>query len=193
MSFDLNSAETGGGTSEPMPDGTVVRAVMNIQPGGSGDGGWLTTSSKTGNLYLNVEWTVISAPYAKRKFWDMLHFTEKSLPISMRNMRAIVEANYGISPSDMSDAAVAKRRCGFPELQGMEACMLLKIEVDDKGQYPDKNRPSAYLTPGERKYIPRDGAAPAAAPASAPASAPVNGYASQQPAAAQTNKPIWAA
>ena len=184
MSFDLNSAETGGGSSEPMPDGAVVRAVMNIRPGGEGDGGWLKMSSK-GNLFLDVEWTVISAPYAKRKFWDMMHFTEKSVPISLRHMRAIVEANYGISPSDMSDAAVAKRRCGFPELQGMEACMLLKIEVDAEGKYPDKNRPAAFLTPGERKYIARDGAAPAAS-APRPQAAP-------QPATAQVVKPIWAA
>lgn len=156
MSFDLNSAETGGGSSEPMPDGTVVRAVMNIRPGGEGDGGWMKKSN-AGNPMLDVEWTVVSGPYAKRKVWDYMHFTEKSLPISMRNMRAIVEANYGILPADMSDAAVAKRRCGFADLQGMEACILLSIEKDASGQYADKNRPKAFLTPGESKYIARDG------------------------------------
>ena len=186
MSFDLNSAETGGGqgSSEPMPDGTVVRAVMNIRPGGEGDGGWMKLSG-AGNPMLDVEWTVISGPYAKRKVWDYMHFTEKSLPISMRHLRAIVEANYGILPADMSDAAVAKRRCGFAELQGMEACLMLSIEKDAKGQYPDKNRPKAFLTPGESKYIARDGAAPAPS-AARPQAAP-------QPAAAQVAKPIWAA
>lgn len=179
MSFDLNSAETGN-TTDLLPDGTVARAIMKIRPGAAGDDGWLTMSSK-GGLFLDVEWTLVSGPHAKRKIWDKMHMTEKGLPITTRNLRAIVESHYGISPTDMSDAAVAKRRIGFDGLQGMEACILIGIEKDRDGQWPDKNRPKAFLTPGEGKYIPREGGVPAAATTPRP-QAPSTAGAAQKPA-----------
>jgi hypothetical protein len=177
MSFDLNAAETGNST-DLIPEGTVARAILNIRAGGEGDGGWLKMS-KGGGLMIDTEWTILSGPFAKRKVWRYMSLSEKAYPITMRQLRAVVEGNYGILPEDMSDAAQAKRRCGFPELQGMEACIMISIEKSVG--YDDKNGIKAILTPGESKYIARDGAAPAPSTQAAP------------PPTAGVAKPSWAA
>ena len=197
MSFDFNTAETGGksgGSSELMPIGTVARAILTITPGGDGDGGWLTKAS-TGIMMLSVEWVITEGRYARRRVWDYMHLSEKGQPITMRALRAVIEGHHGIMPTDMSEAAQAKRRINdFSELNGLEACILIGVKTDPKGQYPDKNRVTAVLAPGESKYIGSGGAVviPMAGHSTGHAPAQAPSFAAPPPAASSGVKPIWA-
>lgn len=185
--FDLNAAETGGGGSDLIPDGTVARAILTIRPGGAGDGGWLKTSS-TGGLMIDTEWTITEGKYAKRKVWSYMSLSEKASPITMRSLRAAIEGHHGIKPDDMSEAAQAKRRVSLGELNGIEACILIGVEPPANG-YEAKNKIKAVIAPGETKYLARGQAAPAA-----PAAASVAAFAPPPAAApaAAANKPQWA-
>ena len=189
--FDLNHAETGGGGGDLIPDGTVARAILTIRPGGSGEGGWLKTSS-TGGLMLDTEWTITDGKFAKRKVWSYMSLSEKAAPITMRSLRAAIEGHHGIKPDDMSEAAQAKRRVAIADLNGIEACILIGVEPPQNG-YDAKNKIKAVIAPGEGKYIGRGaspmlagptGAGNVAAFAPAPAAAPA--------APAGAAKPAWA-
>lgn len=185
--FDLNSAETGGGQGDLIPDGTVARAILTIRPGGSGDGGWLKTSS-TGGLMIDTEWTIVDGKYAKRKVWSYMSLSEKAAPITMRSLRAAIEGHHGIKPDDMSEAAQAKRRVSLPDLNGIEACILIGVEPPQNG-YDAKNKIKAIIAPGESKYLARGQAAPAA-PTGNVATFQAPPAQSAQPAG--TAKPAWA-
>lgn len=197
--FDLNGAETGGGQGDLIPDGTVARAILTIRPGGSGDGGWLKTSS-TGGLMLDTEWTIAEGPFAKRKVWSYMSLSEKAAPITMRSLRAAIEGHHGIRPDDMSEAAQAKRRVSIDQLNGIEACILIGVEPPQNG-YEAKNKIKAVIAPGEGKYVARGQAAPGTlqhaaanvAAFQAPA-APAFAAAPPQaaPAPAGGAKPAWA-
>lgn len=191
--FDLNSAETGGGQGDLIPDGTVARAILTIRPGGAGEGGWLKTSS-TGGLMIDTEWTIVDGKYAKRKVWSYMSLSEKAAPITMRSLRAAVEGHHGIKPDDMSEAAQAKRRVSLPDLNGIEACILIGVEPPQNG-YEAKNKIKAVIAPGESKYLARGQAAPAAVAGNVAAfQAPGAPQFAPPPASAPpaANKPAWA-
>jgi len=196
--FDLNEAEasTGATSGEPIPDGTVARAVLAIRPGGAGDGGWCKTS-KAGDLMLDCEFTLADGPFARRKVWTNMMVTgsEKAVAITKRHLRAIVEGHHGLRPDDLSEAAQAKRRVQIADLTGMECCILIGIETQPG--YAPKNTLKAVIAPGEGKFIGKAasaplGEAPQARPANvAPFAAPP---ASAAPAPAQSpaGRPAWA-
>ena len=192
MSFiDFNTADTGGGPqgNSLIPDNTVARAILTIRPGGAGDGGIMKMGPA--GLMFDAEFTITEGPYAKRKVWKYMSMSEKAAPITMRQLRAVIEGHYGILPTDMSEAAQAKRKCTAEQLSGMECCILIGVEAAT-GQYEAKNTLKAVISPGEQKYIGRGQAAPAApagnvAAFHAPASAPV----APAPAAGAA-KPAWA-
>lgn len=191
--FDLNSAETGGGQGDLIPEGTVARAILTIRPGGAGEGGWLKTSS-TGGLMLDAEWTITEGTFAKRKVWSYMSLSEKAAPITMRSLRAAIEGHHGIKPDDMSEAAQAKRRVAIADLSGIEACILIGIEPPANG-YEAKNKIKAVIAPGETKYLARGQAAPAAVAGNVAAfQAPAAPQFAPPPASAPpaANKPTWA-
>lgn len=188
--FDLNSAETGGGQGDLIPDGTVARAILTIRPGGSGEGGWMKTSS-TGGLMLDTEWTISEGPYAKRKVWSYMSLSEKAAPITMRSLRAAVEGHHGIRPDDMSEGAQAKRRVSLEQLSGIEACILIGIEPPQNG-YEAKNKLKAVLAPGESKYIGRGGSPMLAGPTGAGNVATFQAPPPPPAAPAGAAKPAWA-
>lgn len=188
--FDLNNAETGGGQGELIPDGTVARAILTIRPGGSGEGGWLKTSS-TGGLMIDTEWTIVAGPFAKRKVWSYMSLSEKAAPITMRSLRAAVEGHHGIKPDDMSEAAQAKRRVSLPDLNGIEACILIGVEPPQNG-YEAKNKIKAVIAPGEGKYIGRGASPMLAGPTGAANAAAFQAPPAQSTPPAGGAKPAWA-
>ena len=196
--FDLNSAEVNsggqGGGGGLIPENTVARAILTIRPGQAGDGGWLKQSS-TGNLMLDTEWTITEGPYARRKIWRYMSLSEKAAPITMRQLRAAIEGNFGIRPDDMSEAAQAKRRVSIDQLNGIEACIMVGVEPASAG-YEAKNTIKAVLAPGESKYVARGQVAPAAPHAAPVASISNPARAATPPAASAAapaaNKPAWA-
>jgi len=190
MAFlDLNTAEasTGSSSSDPIPDGTVARAILTIRPGGAGEGGWLK-AAKTGALMIDAEWTITTGPHAKRKVWRNMMMTgnEVAVGITMRQLRAAIEGHFGIKPDDMSEAAQTKRRATFEQLNGLEACVLIAIEKQEG--YEARNTIKAVIAPGESKFL-GAGQAPSAAPAAANF---VSFSAPPAAAASGGNKPAWA-
>lgn len=188
--LDLNTADaSSGGSGDLIPENTVARAILTLRPGGAGEGGWLK-QAKTGALMIDAEWTITTAPYAKRKVWRNMMMTgnETAVGISMRQLRAAIEGHYGIKPDDMSEAAQAKRRATFEQLNGIEACILIGVEAQPG--YEARNTIKAVLAPGESKFI-----AAGAAPVAAPTMASVPSFAAPAPAKAApvaSNKPAWA-
>ena len=70
-------------------------------------------------MALDVEFTVVEGPFAKRKFWGLFTLEgvsdghQKAADISASRLRAILESARGIRPDDESDAAKAGRRMNW--------------------------------------------------------------------------------
>lgn len=194
MSFiDFNMAETGGGQqgNTLIPDNTVARAILTIRPGGAGDGGMMKTGPS--GLMFDAEFTITEGPYAKRKIWKYMSMSEKAAPITMRQLRAVIEGHHGILPTDMSEAAQAKRKCSAEQLSGMECCILIGVEAAT-AQYEAKNTLKAVIAPGEAKYIGRGASPMLAGPTGAGNVASFQAPAAPAPAPAPAGaaKPAWA-
>ena len=68
-------------------------------------------------------------------------------------IRAILESAKGINPKDMSEIAVAARKINsFDELNNLDVVIKIGIEHDKSGQYQDKNRVIAIITPEHFAY-----------------------------------------
>ena len=68
-------------------------------------------------------------------------------------IRAILESAKGINPKDMSEIAVAARQINsFDELNNLDVVIKIGIEHDKSGQYQDKNRVIAIITPEHFAY-----------------------------------------
>lgn len=159
--FNFNDAEKQSG-GELIPDGVIVPVVMNIKPGGVGEGGWLTASKSSDAEMLNCELTVCDGPYAKRKIFTNMTVSGGSLNdkgeskggnITRSTLRAILESARNINPNDMSEDAINKRTIsGFGDLNGIVFLMKVGIEKDKTGQYADKNKIKTIITPDMRQY-----------------------------------------
>lgn len=161
MSYDFNSAEKQS-SMDLIPVGSIVPLVMTIRPGGSGDGGWLKASNSSDAQMLDCEFTVAEGPYAKRKLWQYLvlsggkqneHGESIAGGITRSTLRAILESARDIKPDDHSDAAVNARRInGWQDFCGLTFVAKIGIEKDKTGQYQDKNRIQAVITPDMKNY-----------------------------------------
>ena len=210
MSFDFNfnTAEKQSG-GELIPDGVIVPVVMNIRPGGVGEGGWLTSSKSSDAEMLDCELTVCDGPYTKRKIFTYMTVSGGKLNdkgesiggnITRSTLRAILESARNINPNDMSEAADEKRRVmGFGDFNGVVFLMKVGIEKDKTGKYSDKNKIKAIITPDMKQYAegftkekpseaPQQGPsfgggfAPASQPAAAPAFGGAAAASAQAPA-----------
>jgi hypothetical protein len=207
--FDFNNAEQQQG-GELIPAKTLCKVVLAIRPGGHGDQGWLTKSD-SGFEYLNLEATVASSPYAKKKIFQNAGVGgptdghQKAAQITRSLLRAMLESARGIDPKDESDAARQARQVnGWQDFQGLEFAIEVGIEKDKTGQYPDKNKIQKVLTPDHSKYqqvmagetIVPEGAAKAQSTPSAPQQQQTPAWASSKPEQQpqQTGNPIpaWA-
>jgi len=133
MAVDLNQAEEQGSGAGPIPEDSVVIVVAEIRPPKAGKEGTthplFCKSSSSGYEFLDFEFTVVSTKFKDRKVWQnyMLSFvgtaTEKSnqaISISMRTLRAMVEAARKIHPKDATAPATTARIINdFSDLNGM--------------------------------------------------------------------------
>jgi hypothetical protein len=176
--LDFNDADNQR-SGDLIPNGTMCKLIMSIRPGGEpSSGGWLTPSKDTDALYINAEFTVSDGPFARRKLWQNLVMSGGKVNdkgesiaanISRATLRAILESARGILPTDMSEAAQAKRRVrGFEEFDGMEFVAKIGVEKGKDG-YQDKNRIAAVTTPDKKEYQQVMSGVYAPAPAAAPA------------------------
>ena len=69
-------------------------------------------------------------------------------------IRAILESAKGINPKDVSEIAVAARQISsFDELNNLDVIIKIGVEHDKSGQYQDKNRVIAIITPDNFAYV----------------------------------------
>lgn len=178
--YDLNQAETGS-VFDLLPDGTVARAVLVLNKGGHGEGGWCK-QSKAGDLMLDCKWVISAGKHAKRHVFEnmLISGSEKAVAITMKNLRALIEGHLGLDPNDMSDAARQARMIpSLGAVNGLEGCILIGIEKGTDG-HPDKNRVKAVIAPGAGNYL-KPGEIQQNPP-TATTTAPVQGYGQTQQA-----------
>lgn len=185
---DFNDAKQ---TSNIIPKGTLAKVRVTIRPGGHDDPsqGWTggyATRGTTGSVYLNIEYTVLEGPFAKRKVFGMIGLYSAKGP-DWANMgrgltRAILNSARGIADKDNSPQAQAARRIsGFGDLDGLEFIARIDVGTDSNGD--DKNDIRTAVTPDHREYAALMGSV-AATPAAA---------SSQFPATPATGgRPAWA-
>ena len=173
-------------TFDVIPDGTIADLQLRIRPGNAGEGG-LFKRSKTGEAEgLDAELTVLEGQYAKRKFWSYMitsgttdgHATAGD--ITGRRLRAILESARGIKPTDVSEAAKAKRVAEYADFDGIRFVAKIGVEPASE-QYKAKNILAEVITPDRKEWHPVEQVAQAK-----PAHAPTQ-------ATAPIAKPQWAA
>src|SRR3954468_14942613 len=153
MPIDFSDAATQSGNTL-IPKNTIARLHLSIRPGGHGEGGWLRMNKAGNALMLDCEFTVAEGEYARRKFWGLFTVDgetegqQKAVEISRSNIRAILESARNVKPSDATPEAASKRRIeSWGDLDGLEFIGIVGIEEDKTGQYGDKNKLSAPVTP----------------------------------------------
>ena len=168
MSFDMNDAEPQK-SGELIPDGTFAKIAMTIRPGGTDgqseiDRGLLKASNAPGSdvLMLDAEFTVAEGPHVRRKFWQMFtvsggkvdeHGVSIGWKISKGSFRAMIDSALGLDPSDMSDAAKAKRILrGLADLNGITFVAKIKVEPSDDPRYGDSNKLDRVVLPSEPEW-----------------------------------------
>ena len=176
--FDFNDAAPQQ-NSELIPAKTMANVIAPIKPGTHGQGGW-ETKSKSGFEYLNMEFTIVSAPMAKRKIFQnagiggVTDGHEKAVEITRTFLRSMLESARGIDPKDETDKARKGRVINdWGDLVEMEFAAEIGIEKGKDG-YADKNKIQRVITPDHKLYkqimsgetiLPGGGEKPASAPA----------------------------
>lgn len=168
MSFDMNDAEPQK-SGELIPDGTFAKVTMTIRPGGTDgqseiDRGLLKASNAPGSdvLMVDAEFTVAEGPHVRRKFWQMFTVSGGKVDeqgvsigwkISKGSFRAMIDSALGLDPSDMSDAAKAKRILrGLADLNGITFVAKIKVEPSDDPRYGDSNKLDRVVLPSEPEW-----------------------------------------
>jgi hypothetical protein len=158
-------------TFDVIPADTIATLQIKIRPGQAGEGGWLRRSKAGDSEALDLEFTVVDGPYAKRKFWSL--FTVRGTTeghalaqeFSHERLRAILESARGIRPDDKSDAAKqARQTSDWGDFNGVR--FIGKIGVEPaQGQYRAKNILVEVITPNRKEWHqPDNSSAPAATP-----------------------------
>lgn len=168
MAVDLNQAEEQGTGAGPIPEDSVVIVVAEIRPPKAGKEGTthqLFSRATSGYEYLDFEFTVVSTKFKDRKIWQnfMLSFTgtptEKSnqaISISMRTLRAMVEAARKIHPKDATPPATKARIINdFSDLNGMLFPVVVGCEwgkANSEGKKYLNNTIKRIVTPDDERF-----------------------------------------
>ena len=152
--LNFNNAELQN-SFELIPANTIAKARLVIKPGNDATDPLITHSKGGDTAYLNCEWIILEGKYAKRKVFDKigLEGSDKWVNMGKARIRAILESAKGISPKDVSEIAVAARQINsFDELNNLDVIIKIGVEHDKSGQYQDKNRVIAIITPDHYSY-----------------------------------------
>ena len=150
--FDFNSAPAQR-SFDMIPDDTIAVLHMHIRPGGAGEGGLLKRSKNGDSEGLDAEFTVVEGEYAKRKFWTWFTLTgttdghAKAAEISAAKLRAILESARGVSPDDITPAALQARRVeSFADFNNIRFIARIGVEPPENG-FKAKNVLAEVVTP----------------------------------------------
>jgi hypothetical protein len=190
--FDFNKdTDSEQRSFEVIPANTVCVLQVKINPGGAGDGGWLTKAKDGKSEGLDCEFVVVDPEtYAKRRIFQRLTMqgtTEGHADaghISRNTVRFIIESARGILSKDESAEAQEKRRLagGWQEFDGMRFMARLGVRPPRDG-YDAKNTILEIITPDRVNWK-----QPVQVPVSASPATPANTAA---PAGAVA-RPQWA-
>ena len=154
---DFNDADQG---INLIPKNTIAKVRLTIRPGGFDDAsqGWTggyATKSSSGSVYLNVDYTVVEGPFAKRKIFSMIGLFSANGPNWARMgrslVRSILNSARGLSDRDNSaEAQNARRIQGFADLDGLEFLARIDIGTDTNGD--EKNDIRAAVTKDHKDY-----------------------------------------
>jgi hypothetical protein len=154
---DFNDAKQ---NSNLIPKGTIAKVRLTIRPGGFDDpsqgwtGGYARRGS-TGSVYLDVEYTVLEGPYAKRKVWSMIGLYSPNGPgwgnMGRGFVRGVLNSARGLSDKDNSpEAQNARRISGLGDLDGIEFVARIDVGKDSNGE--DKNEIRQPVTRDHKDY-----------------------------------------
>lgn len=157
--FNFNDAEDLK-VYELIPQGTLAKVKLTIQPGGYNDllknyTDGLATQGKTGAIYLRCEFEVQGGEYDKRKIWSLIGLYSPKGPVYEQKgrvfIKSILNSAHGLSIEDVSEEAKKKRT--IPNLKSLNNLVFVaRIEVakDEKGN--TKNEIRVGITPDNASY-----------------------------------------
>jgi hypothetical protein len=162
MPFDYNEASEQR-TIDLIPANTICTVEMSIRIGGSGEDGMLKRSKNGDCEMLEVEFTVVDGPHARRKFWDrmILHGLSdgqaKAAEISRAKLRAMLESARGIKPGDTSEEARKARVAELLDFDDLRFIAKVGVEKgapkgNGDGNWPDKNYLLEVVTPDRKEW-----------------------------------------
>ena len=215
MSIDLNTAgEQQTGSSLVIPPHSKVQVQLSIiypEAGRSGASAPELTRAHSGLEYLATKLTVTRGSFAGKVIYQNFNLAnaqttgqQKAVDISIRSIRAMVEASRGIRPKDNSPTATQARKLQrWSELDGLTCFIVVDCEQSQpshKGKVYINNRLYSVVTIDDPCYqqltqqgemisndpIPEVQQTATAAPAPRPS------WVAQQPAsAASAPTPAW--
>jgi len=166
--IDLNTAEEQGEGSGrgALPPDSIVMAQLNLRHPEAGKEGSMPglTRARSGLEYLNCEFVVAAGSFQGAKFWNNLNVSgattagqKTSVDISMRTIRAMVEASRNINPKDASPQAAQGRVLqSWDELNGIYFPIMVGCEVSDPRPKDGKrfinNNLKRVITPDRPEY-----------------------------------------
>lgn len=178
MPIDYNDAPEQREFGALIPDGSFCYVQGKIRPGGATIGGlapcdnglFLKSKTEGSDVYmLDWEFTVLNGPHAKQKIWQYFVVIggevddkgqSKAGNITKALIRGMIDSAFGLSKLDMTDAAKARRRLEFVQLDNIPFVAKISIEPDRTGEYPDKNRIAVALTIDDPEYGPTKAGTP---------------------------------
>jgi len=158
MPYDYSDAPD----SDLIPPNEIADVLLRIRPGGGGEDGLLTRSSNGDCEMLAIEYTVVSGPYSRRKFFenqiiDGIKQGHRDMAQHWYSVRKkILESARNITKGDKSPQALAAYQADLKDFDGL--CFVAKIGIEkgkprkEGGNYDDKNIIAAVITPGQDDY-----------------------------------------
>lgn len=153
MGIDLNQAgEQQTGTSLVIPPKSRVQVQLSIiypEASRAGSSAPELTRAYSGLEYLATKLTVTRGTFAGKVIFQNFNLTnaqttgqQKAVDISIRSIRAMVEASRGIKPKDNSPTATQARKLQrWSDLEGL-TCYIV---VDCEQSQPSRNNGKVYI------------------------------------------------
>jgi len=158
--FDYSDAPD----SDLIPPNEIADLLLRIRPGGAGEDGLLTRSKDGASEMLSIEYTVVSGPYSRRKFFenqiiDGATQGHRDMAQHFYGVRKrILESARNITKGDKSPQALAAYQADLKDFDGLTFVAKIGIEKGkprkEGGNYDDKNVIAAVITPGQNEYHP---------------------------------------
>ena len=157
---DFNTANS---QDELIPAGTIARATFKLKGGGNhGEHNLLSKSGKTGSIGLNAYFTIDDGKYKGRRIYQLIGIEGVKRNAEGEDVwgdmgcsliRSIIESGHNIHPTDKSEKARKIRAIdSYNDLEGLKCLIKIGVEVNKTGEFSDKNKIFAAITPANKDY-----------------------------------------